>query len=377
MRRLAAGIGLLALSCAAPPPPLAVRTAPVQRRDLVRDVTVPGEFAPKRYVEVRAPAGGVVKDVFAQAGDRVDEGQPLLRIETPPTTAEPSAAQPLLEQQIESARRSLETIDLAVEAQQQALERDATAAETGREAFARFEQLYKEGLLARVEYERERDKVEQLARGIEARTGEVAQLRQERSVIANRLAAAERRELVNREARAKAESTPRVRVLNAPADGYVAMIVEAGAEAGEQPVASVALSEGLMILPQDGPSAEIGAPVEIGTPDGVLPGKVGGVNGDEIELDSPPSRFFTSGVSITFPATRRQALTIPQEALHDGRWAFVVDNVNARRVEVKTGLAVDGAVEILSGLAAGQSVIVSASAELHDGDAIVVHNEKD
>jgi RND family efflux transporter MFP subunit len=72
-------------------------------------------------------------------------------------------------------------------------------------------------------------------------------------------------------------------------------------------------------------------------------------------------------------ATHDNAIAVPRRAvLYDGdaRSVFVAEGNKARRREVKAGLDQDDAVEILSGLAAGDPVIVSGSYELDDGMTI-------
>lgn len=375
---IVASAALVAFRCSEPPRPATVQTATVERRDLRRAVTVRGRFTPKRYVEIRAPAGSVVKDVLAAVGDRVEEGQPLLKIASPAIAADPSAALPLLERETSSARQSLEAADLALEAQQRALERDATALEAARRTFERLERLYNEGLLARLEFEQEREKVAGLVRGIELRKREFEQMRQERSAIADRLAAAQRRERVIHEAREQAEDSPRLRTLNAPEAGYVAMIADRGAETVEEAVASLALAEGLTLrIEADGPiDADSIAQVE--TPDEELSGRTGGPDGREIELEALPARLFDGAVAVTIEAAERhQALTIPQQALRESRWVFVVREGTLLRRPVEAGVAVNGAVEIKSGLEAGESVVLSPGPDLHDGDPVVVQNGRD
>lgn len=299
----------------------------------------------------------------------------MLKIASPVTTADPSAALPLLERQTSSARQSLETADLALEAQQRALERDATALVAARRTFERSEQLYNEGLLARLEFEQERENVARLFRGIEARKREFEQMRQERSAIADRLAAAQRRERVIREAREQAENLPRLRTLDAPEAGYVAMIADRGAETAEEAVASLALAEGLTLrIEADGPiDADSVARVE--TLDEELSGRTGGPDGRLIELEALPSRLLGDAVIVTLESPARQrALSIPQQALLDGRWVFVVQQGRLLRRTIEAGVAVNGAVEIKSGLEAGESVVLSPGPDLHDGDPVVVQN---
>jgi RND family efflux transporter MFP subunit len=67
---------------------------------------------------------------------------------------------------------------------------------------------------------------------------------------------------------------------------------------------------------------------------------------------------------------RPDALTVPEEALvvsEGGNALFVVEGGAARRRAVVTGARGDGRIEVISGLAAGDKVVVSGAALLSDG----------
>lgn len=72
----------------------------------------------------------------------------------------------------------------------------------------------------------------------------------------------------------------------------------------------------------------------------------------------------------------RDALSIPAEALLDddqaGAAVFVVDEGLAKRREVVTGILFDGRIQVLSGLAAGDQVIVVGQAGVRDGAPVSV-----
>ncbi len=366
------------LGCGAQPPdPIpTVRTAKVERRDLRRTVTLRGRLAPTRYIEIRAPAQSVVQDVFVAAGDRVVEGQPVLQTESPPTGSQPSAALPLLERRTSVARQSLEATDLAIQAQRQALERDSTELEAARLDFERLESLYAEGLLARLEFEKAREKLDQLGRGVASRRRELDQLRQDRTAVVDALAAAQRRESVGRKAREQAETSPRLRTLSAPASGYVAMIAARGAVTTDEAAASLALADGLTVrLEEDGP-IESGWPATIETPDGPLSGTA--VDRREIELEAFPVRWFDGGLQVTIEAPPRlQVTAAPAAALRGGRTVFVVQEGRLRLRTVEPGVAAEGYVEIQSGLELGETVVLSPPPGLADGERVVVHNGRD
>ncbi|WP_025917568.1 efflux RND transporter periplasmic adaptor subunit [Herminiimonas sp. CN] len=78
-------------------------------------------------------------------------------------------------------------------------------------------------------------------------------------------------------------------------------------------------------------------------------------------------------ITIAFPVTAR-ALTIPNAALHtidtrDGVWQLREGKL--RFQPIRTGArALDGRVQVLSGLAKGDRVIVHSERELHEGDTV-------
>jgi RND family efflux transporter MFP subunit len=63
--------------------PPAVAVARVQREDLFRQITIPAEFRPYTEVEVHAKVTGYVKDMKVDFGDRVKAGQLLAVLEVP------------------------------------------------------------------------------------------------------------------------------------------------------------------------------------------------------------------------------------------------------------------------------------------------------
>ncbi len=76
-------------------------------------------------------------------------------------------------------------------------------------------------------------------------------------------------------------------------------------------------------------------------------------------------------LAVTLVASERTALAVPESAIvpvRDQRFVFLVgaDGV-AQRVEVKTGLRKPGYVEILSGLSAGDAVVVEGTNKVIPG----------
>lgn len=92
----------------------------------------------------------------------------------------------------------------------------------------------------------------------------------------------------------------------------------------------------------------------------------------------PATSGLAAGISVRASivmATHRDALIVPRTAvLYDGdaTSVFVVDKGEAHRRPVKVGLHSDTDIEVLSGLRANESVVVSGNYELDDGMKIQI-----
>lgn len=96
-----------------------------------------------------------------------------------------------------------------------------------------------------------------------------------------------------------------------------------------------------------------------------------------VKLQIPVSPRIRSGqfARVSLPGTKGTAIMIPQDAVRPfGQLerVFIVQNDVARLQLIKTGLAVAERIEVLSGISAGDQVVVSDNIELSDGRKIVV-----
>jgi membrane fusion protein (multidrug efflux system) len=72
---------------------------------------------------------------------------------------------------------------------------------------------------------------------------------------------------------------------------------------------------------------------------------------------------------------RTAALLIPEEALvptADRQFVYIVDENRARLVEVRIGQRLTGQVEVISGLSAGQQIVVAGVQRLRNGAQVRV-----
>jgi HlyD family secretion protein len=95
----------------------------------------------------------------------------------------------------------------------------------------------------------------------------------------------------------------------------------------------------------------------------------------KLDVDAPPAflrQDMTVSVDIQI-ATRRHALLVPLDAVHDAQgarpWVFAVEGGHARRRELRLGLRSAGYAEVLDGLAAGE-LVVPAAANVGAGDRL-------
>lgn len=99
--------------------------------------------------------------------------------------------------------------------------------------------------------------------------------------------------------------------------------------------------------------------------------------GVEVLVENPELvlRPGTFGDIMFEVATRPDALVVPQRAILENAYVFVVRDGKARKREVTVGLQNTTMIEILSGLAEGETVIVEGNFGLEDGTPVEVTGE--
>lgn len=78
-------------------------------------------------------------------------------------------------------------------------------------------------------------------------------------------------------------------------------------------------------------------------------------------------------MTVSVGTAPRQSLSVPELAVvgeGDQRFVFVADKGKAKRVPVKTGVRLNGRVEILSGLSPGQPVVTEGVVKVSDGTVV-------
>jgi RND family efflux transporter MFP subunit len=329
----------VATAPAEPPPALTVAVAPATPRSLARSVVGDGSVVAWQELVIGAEAAGLrVAEVLVEAGDSVRAGQLLVRMDDA-----------LLRAALSAAEAALAEADSALRLARQELARAADLARTSSTSRQVVEQR------------------EAAAAQAEARLASAAARRDE---AAARLAQA--------------------RVL-APTDGVVSKrtALPGGVTAVGQEMLRL-IRDGRLELDARVPELELaalrpGQPVRVTHGDRTIAAEIRDIAPTvaaetrlgTVHVALPPESGLRPGMfarAEILPGAA-PALTVPQAAVlfREGRPAVLVlegDRVALR--PVATGRRVDGQVEVASGLAEGERVVVSGAGFLSDGDRVRV-----
>lgn len=319
-------------------PALRVRVAPVKVQDVVASVKALGTLEAEELVQVTAEVEGAVSEVSFNEGDRVTPETVLARIDPERYRLEAQRAQAALAKAEADAQRAEQELD-------------------------RREKLFLEQLVAQEELNRARTERDRLA-------GDAAGARAARDIAEQNL-----RRSQARPSRAGVIDTRTVSTGQFVRGGTVlATLVDVSrlrlrfkvsegeslrAGAGQTVTFRVAALGG-----QDFPARvyHVGELADAAT--------------RQVEVlawvrnPGPLKPGFFAEVTLA-TETRKGALTVPESAVQaseKGFVAYVVEGDTARQRPLKLGLrTADGQVEVLSGLSAGQTVVVEGSDRLADG----------
>jgi RND family efflux transporter MFP subunit len=328
---------------------------------------VTGTLAPKFEVDVKSEVTGLVSEVFVTEWVRVKKGDPLARIDV---------------REIEAAvKRAEAALEAAKAAELQARVSDNRS----RRELARVRELKEAGLATRQGLEDAGTEAEAAASRVEAARAQVRAVEEELRQVQTRLAKG---------------------LIVAPLAGIVserrANVGDLVGEAGANFPLFHIVDNRILTLTVTVPSAAMaglrpGQPLEFTTdalPARTFRGKVMFINPAvnaadrsvrvNAEVDNAPGELkgglFVKGRIVT--GSRAGALLVPREALTGwdvlGRKArlFVVAGDRAAGREVRTGLVTEGGVEIVAGLAAGETYIVRGAFNVKEGDRVTVARKK-
>jgi HlyD family secretion protein len=136
-----------------------VQTGKVVRQDLVATVTASGEIKPKNYINLGANAQGPIAAIYVKEGDRVHRGQVLASIENTQAASDVVAQKAAINSALADSAASEENMRSmadGVENAKATLERNRAELERTKFNMERYEQLFKDKLVARQDYDQKK-----------------------------------------------------------------------------------------------------------------------------------------------------------------------------------------------------------------------------
>jgi membrane fusion protein, multidrug efflux system len=342
---------------------------------------VVGTVRTKTQMLVASKVQGYIREIRVRQGDHVEPGRVLVTVDERELAARADRARAALadaEMGLDEARRTLDEAEAAL--------RSAEADHAFAEATAgRYRQLWERGLVSAQDYEAVEMKRKSTTAAVEQAQARIASLHAREKQMRYRIDAA------SAELQAAEIALGETRI-SAPATGVV---VDRRAEPGDLAV------PGQPLLVLDDPRAyrleavvgesAVGrvrmgeaVPVVVDSLGRTLTGRVAEIipaadpasRTVTVKLDLPADPELRTGLfgRARFPAAERQALLVPLTALIErGQLtsAYVVDAQGIARLRLVTAGARHGdRVEILSGLDAGERIVVEGAPRLSDGASV-------
>jgi RND family efflux transporter MFP subunit len=352
--------------------------APVERRTIANTLTISGEFKPFQDVDVHAKVAGYIKVIYVDVGDHVKQGQTLAILEVPELAAQLSGADA-------GARRAKEEIGRA----EGDLERAKSTHAAAHSAYARLSDAAKtrQGLVAQQELD------DAQAKDLEAE----AQVSSAKAALSAAQQELEVAQANQRQVSALSDYTH----ITAPFAGVITIryadtgaLVAAGTSSSTQATPVVRLAQ-ISVLRLVLPVPEsLAGQIHLRDPVKVhvqalnrdIDGKVSRFADSldlqtrtmetEIDCDNRDGRLIPGMYTETRLSLlqKNNALTVPLESvLRNGDDATVLA-VNSQNVleerHVKLGIEDNARVEVVSGLAEGDRVVIGNRSQFRPGQKI-------
>ncbi|MBT8081413.1 MAG: HlyD family efflux transporter periplasmic adaptor subunit [Gammaproteobacteria bacterium] len=366
-----------------------VRTATVQRGDLVRDVSVQGRVVAAVSPTLYASAAGTIT-LNVQAGEQVVAGQVLATVDSPELTNQ------LQQGEASLAQRKLELDRQRIQTRQQALERRKAAdlAEVAviaaRREKRRAEQAREKGVIPEIDYEKAQDDLQNAELAYEHAVAD-ADLYDERLSFELRASAFEvnTQELVVEDLRRQVGDLS----IKSPVDGIVGdlLLEQKAAVSRDMPVMAVVdltrFEIDAMIPESYADDLAIGMNAEITVGGQTYDGQLVAVSPEVVNNQvASRIRFADNGptglrqnqrlTTRILLAEHADVLMVQRGQFLDsggGRLAYVVsDDRVATRRQIETGAYSLGAVEILSGLEPGETIVISNLDPFRGADTVLL-----
>ena len=348
----------------------------VERQDIVSKVTANGKIDAKRKVDLSANVMGQIVNLAVREGDVVKRGDFLLQID-----------QKQLAATAQGASASLQALLSDRDASR------ATAAEAQRN-LERAQKNYGERIIPLADLERARTALEAARANVTAIERRIDQARAGVAAAQDTLSKTTMRAPMDGVVTALPVEEGEVAVIgtmNNPGTRLLTIadmsVVEAVMEVDETDIPTVKLGQRATVTIDAYPNQTFsGVVTEVGSSPIEQQG-LGGTGSDavnfevKVQIENPPAGIrpgFSASADI-ITGTRTKAVTIPLQALvvrekpgtgggkpQDEEGVFVFDNGAAKFIPVKTGLAGDSNIEVVTGLQDGQRIVTGPFRALRD-----------
>ena len=175
---------------------MTVQTGTATRGDLSAIVTASGEIKPKNYINLGANAQGPITELLVKEGDHVRKGQVVARVERIQPQAELEAQRAAVASSVAdatAAEAGLNAQDQVIATAQATLDHSKSDLDLARLNFERYDQLYKNQLIARQEFEQSRATFSAAEASVRESAARLSQAQAQRAQTAAQLNSVQRR----------------------------------------------------------------------------------------------------------------------------------------------------------------------------------------
>ncbi|MBR3560800.1 MAG: efflux RND transporter periplasmic adaptor subunit [Oscillospiraceae bacterium] len=362
------GCGANSAEPAAVPAGVAVQVKTVERRDVATENRVSGAVTSDNETSIFVSSTAKCTAVYFEAGDVVEEGDIICTLDLGSTLASYNAAKISYDSAVTGYRQQKAYFDKQVELLQKQIENTRALFEIGAASQLEIDNL--EVQLLQLEATRD-STLSQLRAGMESYRSNLEQL----NLVMDD---------VDAEGNVIAPASGTLASLNAAEGSFVsASYPVAVISDAEQMKVTVYVSEALVPKLTIGDAAHVSV-TSAGAEFTAVVRSVEQTANLQTKLYavvlSVPSDVtgLISGMfaDVTFfTETAAGAVAIPSEAIltaNGEQYVYLVENDTAKRTAVQTGLTGDGVTEVLSGIKAGEKLVVVGQQYLSDGDAVRV-----
>lgn len=136
---------------------VSVQAGKVARQDLTQTVSANGEIKPKKYVNVSSNMMGRIVHMPVKEGDRVRDGELLVRLESIQSEADVKAAEATLDAagaELEGMAASIRSADAAINSAKAEITRSEADLSRAKQNYDRADRMTKDGLISREQFDR-------------------------------------------------------------------------------------------------------------------------------------------------------------------------------------------------------------------------------